>query len=153
FLTRVVVADVSSNISYKAEIETRMADGREAVVGRNLHAVYHALQQAPVSAASFKSIRVAPSRGICINKSLVLCFPRPGQMAQWRNVPLRNMLQNEFGVPSALDDSARTMALAEKLFGLGPELTDALFIEVGMGIGASIFVDGKLYRGPGGSAG
>jgi len=45
------------------------------------------------------------------------------------------------------------MALAEKHFGLGRELNDALFVEVGMGIGASIFIDGKLYRGPGGSAG
>jgi len=63
------------------------------------------------------------------------------------------MLEKEFGMPSVLDDSARMMALAEKHFGLGRETGDFLFIEVGMGIGASIFIDGKLYRGPGGSAG
>jgi N-acetylglucosamine repressor len=153
FLTRVVVADVSSNISYKTEIETRMADGRDAVVRRTFDAVHHALKQARVSTASFRGIGMAHSGVIDTDKGLVLCFPRPGQMAQWRNVPLRNMLQNEFSVPSALDDSARMMALAERCFGLGPDLNDALFVEVGMGIGASIFMDGKLYRGPGGSAG
>jgi predicted NBD/HSP70 family sugar kinase len=45
------------------------------------------------------------------------------------------------------------MAIAEKHFGLGKNLSDFLFIEVGVGMGASIFIDGKLYRGPGGSAG
>src|SRR5262249_8371522 len=131
FLTRVVVADVSSNISYKTEIETRMADGREAVVRRTFDAIHHALKETRIS-ASLKGIGMAHSGVIDTDKGLVLCFPRPGQMAQWRNVPLRKMLQNEFGVPSALDDSARMMALAEKRFGLGQELNDALFIEVGM---------------------
>lgn len=74
-------------------------------------------------------------------------------MTQWSHVPLRDMLEKEFGVPSILDDSARMMAVAEKRFGLGREMNDFLFIEVGMGIGASIFIEGKLYRGPGGSAG
>jgi len=74
-------------------------------------------------------------------------------MTQWRNVPLRNMLEEEFGVPCVLDDSARMMAVAEKHYGLGREINDFLFIEVGMGIGATIFIDGQPYRGPGGSAG
>src|SRR5689334_3652884 len=34
FLTRVVVSDISNNVLYKAEIQTRMADGREAVTRR-----------------------------------------------------------------------------------------------------------------------
>jgi predicted NBD/HSP70 family sugar kinase len=153
FLTRVVVADVSGNVLYKTEIETGMADGREAVLRRTFDAVHHALKQARLSPASFRGIGMAHSGVIDTDKGLVLCFPRPGQMTQWRKVPLRDMLEKEFGVRSVLDDSARMMALAEKRFGLGQELNDALFIEVGMGIGASIFIDGKLYRGPGGGAG
>ena len=153
FLTRIVVADVSSKISYKAEMETRMAEGRDAVIRRTFAAIHHAIKEARVARGALKGIGMAHSGVIDSQKGVVLCFPRPGQMTQWRNVPLRNMLEKEFVVPSALDDSARMMALAEKHFGLGQELNDALFIEVGMGIGACIFVDGKLYRGSGGSAG
>jgi len=153
FLTRIVVAEISGNISYKTEMATEMVDGREVVLRRTFDAVHHALNQARLSSASFKGIGMAHSGVIDTVKGLVLCFPRPGQMTQWRNVALRDMLQKEFSVPSALDDSARMMALAEKRLGLGQELNDALFIEIGMGIGASIFIDGKLYRGPGGSAG
>ena len=153
FLTRIAVADFSSNVSYKAEIPTRMSDGREAVIRRTFAAVHQALRQSHVSRDTLRGIGMAHSGVIDTQRGVVLCFPRPGQMAQWRNIPLRDMLETEFAVPSALDDSARMMALAEKRFGLGQELNDALFIEVGMGIGASIFIDGKLYRGPGGSAG
>jgi len=152
YLTRVVVADVLGNVSYKSEIETRMGEGRDTVIARTFSAVHTAIAETHVKGA-LKGIGMAHSGVIDSRKGMVLCFPRPGQMTQWRNVPLKDMLEQEFGVPSALDDSARMMAVAERHFGLGREMNDFLFIEVGMGIGASIFIDGRLYRGPGGSAG
>ena len=152
FLTRVVVADVLGNVLYKSETETRMAEGRDRVIARTFEAVHSALHETHIKGA-LKGIGMAHSGVIDTQKGVVLCFPRPGQMTQWRNVPLRDMLKDEFSVPSALDDSARMMAVAEKHFGLGREMNDFLFIEAGMGIGAAIFIDGKMYRGPGGSAG
>lgn len=152
FLTRIVVADVLGNVAYKSETETRMGEGRDEVIARTFSAVHTAIDETQVK-CSLKGVGMAHSGVIDTHNGLVLCFPRPGQMTQWRNVPLRKMLEQEFGVPSALDDSARMMAVAEKQFGLGREMNDFLFIEVGMGIGASIFIDGKLYRGPGGGAG
>jgi predicted NBD/HSP70 family sugar kinase len=74
-------------------------------------------------------------------------------MTEWKNVPLRDILEREFGVPCLLEDSVRAIATAEKHFGLGTGLSDFIYVDVGMGIGAAIFIDGKLYRGPGGSAG
>jgi predicted NBD/HSP70 family sugar kinase len=74
-------------------------------------------------------------------------------MAQWKNVPLRAIFEEEFHLPCLIEDSVRTMATAERHFGLGSDVADFLFIEVGMGIGAAIFLAGKLYRGRGGKAG
>jgi glucokinase-like ROK family protein len=153
FFLRVIVADVVGKIYHHFEIETKMAEGREKVLSRSFSAIHKAIEKSQVPRASIKGIGMAHSGVIDSNKGVVLCFPRPGQMTQWRNVPLRDMLEKEFGVPSVLDDSARMMALAERQFGLGQKINDFLFVEVGMGIGASIFMDGRLYRGPGGSAG
>ena len=152
YLTRVVVTDVLGNVAYNSEIQTRMADGRDSVIARTFKAIRTAITETKVKDV-LKGIGMAHSGVIDTQKGVVLCFPRPGQMTQWRNVPLRDMLEDEFKVPSVLDDSARMMAVAERHFGLGREMNDFLFIEVGMGIGAAIFMDGKLYRGPGGSAG
>jgi glucokinase-like ROK family protein len=152
FLTRIVVADMVGNVAYKSEMETRMAEGRESVINRTFDAAHQAIHEAHVN-GGLKGIGMAHSGVIDTQRGMVLCFPRPGQMSQWRNVPLRDLLEKEFRVPSVLDDSARMMAIAEKHFGLGQEMSDFLFIEVGMGIGAAIFIDGRLYRGAGGGAG
>jgi glucokinase len=45
------------------------------------------------------------------------------------------------------------IAIAEKHFGLGADLDDFIYIDAGVGIGGAIFINGRLYRGPGGSAG
>jgi glucokinase-like ROK family protein len=153
FLLRVIVADVVGNICYRSETETKMSEGRERVLSRTFAAIHDAIKQSHLPLAAIKGIGMAHSGVIDSQRGIVLCLPRPGQMTQWRNIPLREMVKNEFRVPSALDDSARMMALAEKHFGLGQDVSDFLFVEVGMGIGAALFMDGKLYRGPGGTAG
>src|SRR5947207_2014670 len=35
---------------------------------------------------------------------VVLSFPRPGQMTEWKNVPLQHMLEQEFAMPCILED-------------------------------------------------
>src|SRR5438874_3478838 len=84
---------------------------------------------------------------------VVLSFPRPGQMTEWKNVPLQHMLEHEFAMPCILEDSVRAIALSERCFGLGRNLEDFVYIDVGMGIGAGIILNGNLYKGPGGGAG
>ena len=56
-------------------------------------------------------------------------------------------------MPCSVEDSVRMAALAEKQVGMALELSDFVYIRVGMGIGSCIFIDGEPYRGAGGSAG
>ena len=74
-------------------------------------------------------------------------------MSDWKNLPVRDMFQKEFGLPCLLEDSVRASAIAEKSYGLGKDLKDFIYTEVGIGIGSGIFLDGNLYRGAGGGAG
>lgn len=153
FYTRVVVTDLRGSAIYKQELKTGMSDGRDLVLSRTLKAIHKAIDHTKAPKNAFKGIGIGHSGVIDVTKGVVLSFPRPGQMAEWKNVPLRNILEREFGVPCLLEDSVRAIATAEKYFGLGAGLNDFIYVDVGMGIGAAIFLDGKLYRGPGGSAG
>jgi predicted NBD/HSP70 family sugar kinase len=123
------------------------------VLQRAIDAVHHALSDSGVPVDVVCGIGVAHSGVIDTANGIVLSFPRPGQMAEWKNVPLRAMFEEEFRLPCLLEDSARTGAVAERCFGLGRGVNDFLYIEVGVGIGAAIFFEGKLYRGAGGKAG
>ncbi|HZW96503.1 MAG TPA: ROK family transcriptional regulator [Candidatus Eremiobacteraceae bacterium] len=153
FYTRVVVTDIRGALVNKQEFETGMPDGRDSVLSRTLKAIHKAIDDSGTPRNAFKGIGIGHSGVIDVSKGLVLSFPRPGQMAEWKNVPLRDILEREFGVPCLLEDSVRAIATAEKHFGLGAGLNDFIYVDVGMGIGAAIFLDGKLYRGSGGSAG
>ena len=153
FYTRVVITDLRGTPIYQQESETGMSDGRDVVLSRTLKTIHKSMDRSKAPRDGFKGIGIGHSGVIDVTKGLVLSFPRPGQMAEWKNVPLRDIVEREFGLPCLLEDSVRAIATAEKYFGLGAGLSDFIYVDVGMGIGAAIFLDGKLYRGPGGSAG
>lgn len=153
FYSRVLIADMKGQIVHKEQIETGIPDGRVRVLQRVFDCVQRVIAASKVNRDTILGMGIAHSGVIDTEKGLVLSFPRPGQMAQWKNVRLQAIFEDEFHMPCLLEDSVRTMAAAERHFGLGRDVDDFLFIEVGMGIGAAIFIEGKLYRGGGGKAG
>ena len=77
------------------------------------------------------------------------CFPIPG----WENVPLREQLETELGAPVLVDDRVRSMAVAEKRYGVARDLDTFLYIDVGSGVGSCFFLDNRIYRGKNGISG
>jgi glucokinase-like ROK family protein len=153
FFVRVVVADINGNLVYKVQTETELSQGREWVLSKTFKLIEKAMKDSRIARSSIKGIGIGHSGVIDIQRGIVLSLPRAGQMLEWKNVPLRSMLEERFGLPCSLEDTVRTRAIAEKHFGLGANLSDFIYIDVGMGIGATIFIDGDIYRGPGGNAG
>jgi predicted NBD/HSP70 family sugar kinase len=153
YYLRVVITDMNGKIAYVSQCLTLIQEARDRVLTRAFRAVHRAIDESGLPKTAILGIGIAHSGFIDSDNGVVLSFPRPGQMTEWRNVPLQKLFQNEFAVPCLLEDSVRTIATAEKHFGLCKSLDDFLQIDVGMGIGAAIFFDGRLYRGAGGKAG
>jgi predicted NBD/HSP70 family sugar kinase len=153
YYTHVVITDLNGKILHKSRIETQIPGGRVAVLRRVFACVHESIAASGVPVHSVLGIGVAHSGVIDTENGVVLSFPRPGQMAEWKNVPLQAIFEKEFKVPCRLEDSVRTMAIAERAFGLGRDVDDFLYIQVGMGIGAAFYFNGELYRGAGGKAG
>ena len=68
-------------------------------------------------------------------------------IANWKNVPLAARLRKKFGVPVFLENTIRTMALAELWFGQGLGVANFLCIGIRSGIAAGMILDGRLYCG------
>jgi N-acetylglucosamine repressor len=153
FYIRVVITDINGQVIHKAQTETQLWDGRERVLARTFKLIDKAMMESQVPRGSIKGIGVGHSGVIDVKRGVVLSLPRPGQMLEWKNVPLKSILEEKYGLPCILEDTVRTRAIAEKHFGLGKELGEFIYIDVGMGIGATIFINGDIYRGPGGNAG
>jgi len=71
----------------------------------------------------------------------------------WRDLPLKQIVKERFGVPAFVENDANLAALGELWFGAGRGLRNLLSISVGTGIGAGLIVDGRVYRGRTDSAG
>lgn len=60
--------------------------------------------------------------------------------------PVR-LLSQEFGIPVALENDANAAALGELRWGAGSRESRFLYVTVGTGIGVSVILEGKVYRG------
>jgi predicted NBD/HSP70 family sugar kinase len=153
YYSHIVVTDVPGQIVYKERVETEIAEGRVRVLQRAFECVRRAIADSAAARRRILGLGIAHSGVIDSGKGVVLSFPRPGQIAEWKDVPLRAIFEKEFRLPCLVVDSVRAKATAEGHLGLGRGLDNFLFVEVGMGIGAALFFEGKLYRGGGGKAG
>lgn len=71
----------------------------------------------------------------------------------WNNTPLRQLLEDEFGVPVSVDNDANVAALGEHRFGAGRGCDNLLYITVSTGVGGGWILNGKPWRGSEGMAG
>lgn len=71
----------------------------------------------------------------------------------WRGTRPAEELQARLGVPVHVDNDANLGALGELTWGSGRGVRDLAYIKVASGVGAGLVIDGKIYRGPGGTAG
>jgi len=78
---------------------------------------------------------------------------RQSPYRQWRDVLLRDMLQEQVRVPVFIDNDVNTLTLAERWFGAGVGVENFLIVTVGRGIGMGIVANGQFYRGTRGGAG
>jgi DNA-binding Lrp family transcriptional regulator len=71
----------------------------------------------------------------------------------WIGTKPAEELQGRLGVPVHVDNDANLGALGELVWGSGRGVRDLAYIKVASGVGAGLVIDGKIYRGPGGTAG
>jgi glucokinase len=77
----------------------------------------------------------------------------PLNIPGWRAFPLRQRLQDHLGLPVAVDNDAKALALAEGWCGAAAGETDYVAMVVSTGVGGGIVSRGRLLEGATGNAG
>ncbi len=68
-------------------------------------------------------------------------------------VPFREMLQERYSCPVFLENDCNAAVLGEVTYGAARGHRDAAYVTISTGIGAGLYLDGRIYRGSGGFAG
>ncbi|MEK7405287.1 MAG: ROK family protein [Acidobacteriota bacterium] len=130
--------------------EPTIRNGKEALVNQLLSSTKRALHEAGLGTSSLAGIGIADPglvdsrRGVTVTSSTI---------EFWRDVPLKAIFEEEFGVPTFVEDATRARAVAERMLGAGNFQENMIYIEYGAGIGAGIVLNGKLLLGYNGAAG
>jgi glucokinase len=77
----------------------------------------------------------------------------PLNIPAWRDFPLRSRLAELTGLPTAVDNDAKALALGEGWVGAAAGVRDFIAMVVSTGVGGGIVLDGRLLDGRLGNAG
>lgn len=69
------------------------------------------------------------------------------------NFPMVGLIEERFGVPVIVENDARSAAVGEFRYGSGRGSRNMIFLQLGIGIGGAIIVDGNVVRGTSMTAG
>ena len=95
--------------------------------------------------------RGIPVRGVGIGVPSIVEYPKGvvvlAPMLEWRNLPLRQRLQDALGLPVLIQNEINLIALGESWRGAGRDIRNLACISLGGGIGAGLIIDGQFYSG------
>lgn len=150
--TNVKIALVNENggIVYSNSIPTRTEMGYEYTVNSMKEAIRELLKETNSKPEDIEGMGFGFPGQIDCEKGIVKLAPNvPG----WVNVPIAEIMEKEFGIPTKVDNDVRCAALGELNFGAGQGCENLICITVGTGIGSGLIVNGKLVRGASNAAG
>lgn len=76
-----------------------------------------------------------------------------GVLPGWVGVGAAAAVADHLGLPAWVDNDATLGTLAERRWGALQGVDDAVYLKLSDGVGAGLVIDGRVYRGPDGTAG
>jgi len=137
-----VLADAAGRIITRQWQPTRSAEGWQAVVQQLFEMTERVLEG--VFCQQVRGIGISCGGPLDSQKGIVYSPPNlPG----WDAVPIKQLFEERFGLPTRLENDANATALAEHRFGAGRGTRHMVFMTWGTGIGGGLILGGRLYRG------
>ncbi len=147
---KIALVDKSGKIIYSNSVPTYAKMGYEYTVNNIKQAIKDLMKETNTTAKDIDGIGFDFPGQVDYKTGVVKLAPNiPG----WVNVPIAQMIEEEFHIPTRIDNDVRCAALGEMKFGAGQGCENFVCITVGTGIGSGLVVNGQLVRGASNAAG
>jgi predicted NBD/HSP70 family sugar kinase len=145
----VLAADLNGRTIASERRRTTREGGAAEVLGGVREAVRTVLERAGIPRSSLLAVGVG-TPGVVDRAGRITLAP---QLAGWEGLPLAARLGRSFSCPVLVDNEVHLSLLAERWQGAAERIDDAVYVQIGVGIGGGILIGGELYRGANGAAG
>ena len=147
---KIALVDDNGKIIYSNSVPTYAKMGYEYTVNNIKQAIRDLMKETNTTTSDIEGIGFDfPGQVDCKTGVVKLAPNIPG----WVNVPIAQMIEDEFHIPTRIDNDVRCAALGELKFGAGRGCENFICITVGTGIGSGIVINGKVVRGATNAAG
>lgn len=142
---KAVVIDRQGGVFMKEQRPTRRELGSEAVIANILDFAYDLAKKSrgPAGADRVVAAGVAVPGVIDEESGVVLTSVN----LDWKNMPLRRLLEERLGIPVVVGHDVRTASIAEGFLGAARGCEDYLLLTIGTGIGGAVVLRGVPYVG------
>lgn len=144
-----VLADLTGEILKRATSFLKKPTTNEEFLSILKEQVHTILRSTEINQDKIIGIGVAMHGVVDVETGTSLVAP----ILNLRNIPIKDVLEEEFNVPVKVENDARAMALGESWFGGHGDVESMVAVNIGRGVGAGIVMKGKLYHGAQGIAG
>lgn len=147
---RVGIADLSGRLLDEEAAEIGERSWPAAVVESMAAVLENLRTRLRIAAKRLLYVGVSAPGITDVNNGVVVSVP---SMRGWENVPLQRLLEQKLRVPTVVENDVNASALGEHAHGIAQGEQNFVFIHVGIGVGAGLFVNGHLHHGPEWTAG
>ena len=135
--------DDSFHIVEKHKIPTNAQQGGQVIIERIIKIIeeYEDIDRIAVSTAG----QVDSENGIVVYST--------GNIPYYTGMMVKKLIENKTGIPTFVENDVNAAAMGEAKFGAAKGESDFVCLALGTGIGGAIFMNNKLFKGSGLSAG
>lgn len=141
---RAARCDAAGNILQRARQLTRPQEGTQAVLDR----IVQSIREVAGDSDTIHAVGVASPGPLNPYTGIVMYAPNLG----WNNVPLKDFLQGELGLPVGIGNDANLAALGEQQYGAGKGIANLVYVTLSTGIGSGVILNNQLILGAHGLA-
>jgi glucokinase len=148
---RAALIDRCGRILAHIKTETPKGDSPDCVVSALLD-VERKVRSDPEAPKSTNVIAGAVMVPATVDKANAVVVQAPN-LPCLTNFALKRAMESKFGYPVVLENDANAAAMGETWIGAARGYQNVICVTLGTGVGGGVILDGKLWRGPDGSAG
>lgn len=127
--------------------KSRGSEGVDAGLERIISSIARLLDESQLTKESLGGVGIGCPGPLDLEEGVILEAPNLG----WKNVPLKRLLEKEFGCPVYVCNDVDAGVYGEYRFGAAEGARTVVGIFPGTGIGGAMIYEGKIFRGRTGS--
>lgn len=145
-----VLTDFAAHVLQELEVPFDVKVGPQAGLPQVDAALSELLIRQGLVLAQIKAIGLGVPGPIVMDAGTV---SSPPIMPGWGGFPIRDHLHSLWGRPIVVGNDAEYGAVGEWAYGAGRGARNLVYLKVGSGVGAGLFLEGRIYQGTTGCAG